>query len=336
MLGVVVMMFLNQTPPLNKTAVIDDKKITEHNEHFHWKQGPNTFYEGATLADAKKLMSSQFSSHSNLNKCQLEDGISPPDHFNYKDSWPNCVLPIASHNKTCASDYAFVITQTIAERECISGATKTLTPLSAQELLSCDVMNNGCKGGHLNHALDHAKIKGLVEESCFPYQGDLEKCEGLCKEQVRHRIFGYCLLVGEDEIKKEIMKHGPVFSVAQVHVDFLTYKSGIYQKGDDVPRFSGHHAVKIVGWGVETENDANRGEKYWIVQNSWGSDWGEKGYARIAVGQEMLFDQYAYGLRVASQEKIAPHTSTTTDHGHADKGHDTKTDNLELDDVKDS
>ena len=36
------------------------------------------------------------------------------------------------------------------------------------------------------------------------------------------------------------------------------------------------HAVVIMGWGTTPE-------PYWIVQNSWGSDWGENGRGRIAM-----------------------------------------------------
>merc|ERR1719183_1571871 len=36
------------------------------------------------------------------------------------------------------------------------------------------------------------------------------------------------------------------------------------------------HAVLATGWGIED------GKKYWLVQNSWGQDWGEDGFFRIA------------------------------------------------------
>ena len=40
----------------------------------------------------------------------------------------------------------------------------------------------------------------------------------------------------------------------------------------------GGHAVRIVGWGVESNN------KYWKVANSWNPFWGEKGHFRIRRG----------------------------------------------------
>ncbi|VDM84513.1 unnamed protein product [Strongylus vulgaris] len=40
----------------------------------------------------------------------------------------------------------------------------------------------------------------------------------------------------------------------------------------------GGHAVKIIGWGVEN------GVKYWLISNSWNTDWGENGLFRILRG----------------------------------------------------
>ena len=33
----------------------------------------------------------------------------------------------------------------------------------------------------------------------------------------------------------------------------------------------GAHAVKMLGWGVED------GTPYWLVANSWNTDWGDQG-----------------------------------------------------------
>lgn len=301
-LYVVAMMFLNQAPALNKVIVLDDQIIEEHNNNSFWKQGVNSFFEGSTLADAKKLMNVGFASHQNLNRCQVDDSITPPENFFYKEAFPNCVVPTVNMTKDCGASYAFAIAQTVAERNCIANNDVKANPLSAQELLKCDIMNNGCKNGHLNLSFDHIRGKGLVEETCLPYNPLADQCEGMCDSPKRVRIDSYCLLIGEDDIKRDIMKNGPVVSSMNVHVDFLTYKSGVYTKGDEEARFSGQHAVRIVGWGVESgeDNEQNKGNKYWIVQNTWGSSWGDNGFAKVSLGQDLFFDQYAYSPKLKS------------------------------------
>ena len=63
-----------------------------------------------------------------------------------------------------------------------------------------------------------------------------------------------------------------------VYSDFLGYAGGIYKPHATATRFSGAQAVEIMGWGT----DADTNEEFWIIKNSWGEDWGEEGYARIA------------------------------------------------------
>ena len=42
-----------------------------------------------------------------------------------------------------------------------------------------------------------------------------------------------------------------------------------------------NHAVTVVGYGVQ------KGKPYWLVKNSWGRNWGDKGYVKILRGKGM-------------------------------------------------
>jgi len=81
-----------------------------------------------------------------------------------------------------------------------------------------------------------------------------------------------------DAIKTAVQANGPVETQFSVYGDFYNYKTGVYQHitGD----LEGGHAVKIVGWGV----DSDSGLHYWTIANSWGGDWGMEGFFNIKQG----------------------------------------------------
>ena len=79
-----------------------------------------------------------------------------------------------------------------------------------------------------------------------------------------------------------------------VYTDFLTYKSGIYHRTEDAFKFNGQLIVKLLGW-----ESSEGGQSYWIVENTWGSDWGEDGhYKAMMQDKSMQLDFYALGLAV--------------------------------------
>ncbi len=335
---VIVMLFMNRQTPLNKIPVIDEIRFFEHNSVVNWKQGPCKFWEGQTLADAKRLMSQSFASHSNLNKCFVDGGEEIPESYDVREIHKECKLGVKDQNKKCAGSYATTIASTLSEKLCIESEEKKLIPLSAQELLSCDTANKGCRGGYVNNALEYVVMRGLSTEECLPYKGTFDaKCSEMCAEPMKVRPDSFCVLFGETDIKREIMKNGPVISVMEVYTDFLSYKSGVYSKGEDVPKFSGYHTIKIVGWGVEdgSEDEPNKGSKYWIIENSWGDDWGLNGYAKITEGQNLFFEQYAYSVLTKKQaeemkQNIERKQKAASD---AQKSNDVPDMNLDDDDV---
>ena len=96
---IIIMLFMNRQTPLNKIPVIDEVRFFEHNAASNWKQGPCKFWEGQTLADAKRLMSTSFASHSNLNKCFVDGSEEIPESYDFREVNKACKLPPKDQQK---------------------------------------------------------------------------------------------------------------------------------------------------------------------------------------------------------------------------------------------
>jgi len=66
----------------------------------------------------------------------------------------------------------------------------------------------------------------------------------------------------------------------KVYKSFMSYKTGVYSKHWYELLPEGGHAVKIVGWGTESGTD------YWLVANSWNTNWGDEGLFKIKRGSD--------------------------------------------------
>jgi cathepsin B len=153
-------------------------------------------------------------------------------------------------------------------------------------MVSCDKSNSGCQGGYLDKEWYFLESTGTVTDKCWSYKsgaGEVPSCRTTCEDGSEMKMYkseknSLKQLADVESIKMEIMTNGPVETGFTVYSDFMSYRSGIYQKHwYSYPE--GGHAVKIIGWGVEG------GINFWIVANSWGSSWGEEGFFRIEMGQ---------------------------------------------------
>lgn len=82
---------------------------------------------------------------------------------------------------------------------------------------------------------------------------------------------------GIDNMKAELVAHGPMSVAFTVYADFPTYKSGVYKHVSG--QALGGHAVELIGYGTESGTD------YWLVKNSWNEQWGDAGTFKIAHGE---------------------------------------------------
>ncbi|VEL08521.1 unnamed protein product [Protopolystoma xenopodis] len=70
---------------------------------------------------------------------------------------------------------------------------------------------------------------------------------------------------------------GPIAVAFDVEEDFMSYGGGIFNS-EICDSYMINHAILITGYKTEKKSL----QKYWIVKNSWGEDWGEEGYIRVA------------------------------------------------------
>lgn len=179
----------------------------------------------------------------------------------------------------CGSCWAFAAAETFSDNQCVQkGLTETFSP---QDLVSCDSTDNGCNGGTLTGVWDWIQTHGICSDECMPYTsggGEVASCpltcpaSGLAIERTKCDTT-YNMLEDTNAIKSGIFSAGSVEVGMAVYSDLMTYSSGIYKH--TTGSYLGGHAVKAIGWGVEFETN------YWLIQNSWGSSWGESGYFRI-------------------------------------------------------
>ncbi|KAA6372706.1 MAG: putative Cathepsin B [Streblomastix strix] len=206
------------------------------------------------------------------------DNNALPDSFDARERWPERMLPVRDQ-ASCGSCWAFSIAEVVGDRLGIIGCPRG--DMAPQDSVSCDQYDDGCDGGDMESAWQWLDEHGLATEECLPYisgDGRVPVCPETCVDGskiVRTPISGYKLLQ-PDEIQQYLYDFGPLSLAFEVYFDFMFYSSGIYQH--QVGPLEGGHAVLLIGWGVE--NDV----PYWLIQNSWGPDWGEEGHFRILRG----------------------------------------------------
>lgn len=93
-----------------------------------------------------------------------------------------------------------------------------------------------------------------------------------------------------DAIKEAILKYGGLYASYYHSAGYLNSKTNAYY---DPYTGNGNHAITVVGWDDNYSKNnfytAPAGDGAFIVKNSWGSSWGDKGYFYISYYDRVLF-----------------------------------------------
>jgi cathepsin L len=156
-----------------------------------------------------------------------------------------------------------------------------LVSLSEQNLIDCSGSygNNGCDGGLMDNAFSYIKDNGGIDtEITYPYEGKDDSCRYSPKNNgATDKGFVDIPEGKEDKLQEALATIGPCsVAIDASHESFQFYQTGVYYEPQcDSQQLD--HGVLVVGYGTE-----GSGQDYWLVKNSWGTTWGDKGYVKMA------------------------------------------------------
>ena len=211
-------------------------------------------------------------------------------------NWTSLIQP-SGHQGNCGSCYVFSAMEMAQAR--IKKNYNETVKLSVQYSLNCNYFNQGCDGGYPTLVHKFGSEFEYIEENCLKYTAKNGKCSDSCDISLLKKVYrvkkywfvgGHYGLSSERLMMIELMNNGPFAVSFEPAMDFMYYRKGIYHsviaanwilKGKTQPDWEKvDHSVLLVGWGEEN------GEKYWILQNSWGENWGENGLFRMRRGTD--------------------------------------------------
>jgi len=190
----------------------------------------------------------------------------------------------------CGSCYSFATTATIEGAYAIKKGINI--NLSKQEIVDCSPDTFGCQGGWFAPACDYIMEQGGLHNAAdyeYAFEAEALTCRAVDEERTGNiQSYGRVAPGDEEAMKTALAEFGPLWVTISVGDVFYNYESGIIDIENCSKRTD--HAVVVVGYGNED------GQDYWLIRNSWGEDYGDSGYFRMARNKDDMcgISQYVF------------------------------------------
>ncbi|WVZ77407.1 hypothetical protein U9M48_025277 [Paspalum notatum var. saurae] len=212
-----------------------------------------------------------------------------PDYVDWRQQGK--VTGIKYMGKSCGACWAFAAVAAIESEYAIKNDVEPPV-LSEQELIDCDTIDDGCRGGLPQQAFSWLMDNGgIAEEWQYPYVNQNDNKSHACQKDPRQtypvkiKNYGYVGAMSEEKLMQAVARQPVAVRFGVTDLCLQHYRRGRYdgeciKEGGFVVNCSSNilnHAMAIVGYkGKGSDTD-----KYWIAKNSWGTEWGADGYFYI-------------------------------------------------------
>lgn len=209
---------------------------------------------------------------------EFDTMISATADLPVKWDWRDYHLQPIKNQGSCGSCWAFSVTA-VAEslHALLHPETSPFMDLAEQTLVSTCEHGGDCGGGYFA-AFDYIRDRGLPDEMQDPYRARNSSCKAGLVSKLKLTRWAY---IGSRlsspstaQIKQAVYDHGPVS--VDVNGSWPSSRNVVTSCGST----GTNHMVTIEGW-VDDPAYARYGGGYWIVRNSWGTNWGDGGYIRL-------------------------------------------------------